>query len=356
MIKAMENLRILDMSSILAGPLVGSFFAELGATVIKVENALTQGDATRQWKLPSENEESPISAYYASANHGKQLLLLNLKDDADYQRLIEEVKQCDVLISNFQEHRAADLKIDFNELSKVKPDIIYAQLYAYEPGDKRPGYDLVMQAETGFMSMNGHPDGAPAKMPVALIDVLAAHQMKESILLALLQRSDTAQHLRVSLYQSAVAALANQGSNYINAGHVPQRMGSLHPNIAPYGDSFQSQDGIWFILAVGSDHQFHKLGKTLNSDTLLSSNFTHNNDRVQQRKALQKALQSEFQQLPYSQIESQLRGENIPFCLICTVDQVFQNPLAQSMIKENDMEGQQAKYVSQIAFDIQSEI
>lgn len=348
-----SDLRVLDISSILAGPLVTSFFAELGAQVVKVENKRIGGDATRQWRLPQESE-SGVSAYYASANFGKDVMLLDLKDADDYARLIEEVKKADIIVSNYQEARATQLQISYEDLSAHNEKVIYAQLFAYEQGDPRPGYDLVMQAETGYMSMNGHADGAPAKMPVALIDVLAAHQMKEAILISLYQRekSGRGKLIHVSLYQSAISALVNQASNFLMAGHIPQRMGSLHPNIAPYGDAFQSKDGVWFILAVGSDAQFNKLGETLNSNLLLSSKFTTNKGRVEQRKELQEALNSEFQQLSYHEIHKLLRESNIPHCLINTMDQVFNTHLAQDMILERDIEGQTVKSVSQIAFKI----
>ena len=183
-----SKLKILDLSTVLAGPQVGSFFSELGSKVIKVENKRSNGDPTRQWKLEVEKGRNTISSYYASANYQKESIFLDLQDVDDYMILLSLAKEADILLSNYQLIVANKLKVDYASLKAINPNIIYAQLYAYDADDTRPGYDLVMQAETGFMSMNGHPDGATAKMPVAIIDIMAAHQLKEALLIALIKR------------------------------------------------------------------------------------------------------------------------------------------------------------------------
>ena len=349
-----EGLKILDLSSVLAGPQVGSFFSELGAQVIKIENAKTKGDPTRQWKLELEKGSDTIGSYYASANYNKESIFLDLNNTTNYQKLLELVKQADILISNFQPHISAKLKVDYPTLSKYNDQLIYAQLYAYAADDARPGYDLVMQAETGFMSMNGYPNGNPAKMPVAMIDLMAAHQLKEAILIALIKKlRDAAGSLvEVSLYQSAIASLANQASNYLMAGHIPKKLGSLHPNIAPYGDIYTSKDDITFILAVGSDIQFNKLGKTLSCGKLLSSTFNSNSDRLSNRSKLNELLQSKFGLLQYEEIEELLNRNNIPFCRVLSLDRVFTEKLAKDMILDHVIEGEAVKSVSQIAFTV----
>ncbi len=349
-----EGLKVLDLSSILAGPQVGSFFAELGAQVIKIENAKTYGDATRQWRLEEEKGSDTVSSYYASANYNKESIFLDLSDTSHYQKLLELVKEADILISNFQPHISAKLKVDYPTLSKHNDQLIYAQLYAYAAEDTRPGYDLVMQAETGFMSMNGYPNGDPAKMPVAMIDLMAAHQLKEAILIALIKRThDAAGSLvEVSLYQSAIASLANQASNYLMAGHIPKKLGSLHPNIAPYGDIYTSKDDVTFILAVGSNVQFNKLGKTLSCERLLSSTFRTNSDRLTNRSTLNELLQSKFSLRQYQEISGLLVKNNIPFCRVLSLDRVFTERLAKDMILDHVIEGDPVKSVSQIAFTI----
>lgn len=334
--------------------MVGSFFAELGARVIKVENKRSNGDATRQWKLPNEDPSAPFSAYYASANYGKELLLLNLKDEKDYDHLTSLVLQSDVILSNALPHIATKLRIDYDSIKAIHPNSIYAQLIAYEPDDPRPGYDLVMQAETGFMSMNGDPDGDPSKMPVALIDVMAGHQLKEAILIALLNRKTTGKgcYIRVSLYQSAIASLANQASNYLMEGHIPKRMGSLHPNISPYGDSFVSQDGVRFMLAIGSDAQFEKLVNTLDSPALSDDIFAENMGRLKNRTKLCRTLQKCFDARSFNHISVSFVNASIPFCRINDISQVFDNHLAAEMIKEWSLENYPLRSVSQLAFEI----
>jgi crotonobetainyl-CoA:carnitine CoA-transferase CaiB-like acyl-CoA transferase len=331
------------------------FFAELGATVHKIENAKTGGDMTRRWRLP-EGDDGGISAYYASVNYGKQVHMLDLTVPADRDRLYALVAEADIVISNYNDEVSAKLGVTYSQLKAIKDDLIYAQLYAYEPGNNRPGFDLVMQAETGFMMMNGHDDGPPAKMPVALIDVLAAHQIKASILLALYQRARTGlgSYCTTSLYQSGIAALANQGSNYLNAGHIPGRLGTLHPNIAPYGDMFKTRDGEVLMLAVGSDRQWQKLGKTLNFTPTISDTFDSNEERVKNRQRLSDLLQAIIQELDYDNLAAQLTSNAIPFCKLMPLDEVFNNPLARQMIlREKQFSGEITSTISTIAFDVQ---
>lgn len=349
-----KKIVVLDLSSVLAGPQVGSFFSELGAEVIKIENKNSQGDPTRQWKLEVEDQNSSISSYYASANYKKSTLLLDLTHWEDYEKMKQFAMRADIVVSNALPKVSTKLKIDYDTLKNLNPKIIYAQLVAYGADDDRPGYDLVMQAEAGFMAMNGSQNGKPAKMPVAIIDLMAAHQMKEAILIAMLKRAETSQGslIQVSLYQSAIASLANQASNFLMCGHIPQKMGSLHPNIAPYGEVMTSSDGVEFILAVGSDEQYRKLGKTLNSVVLQSDIFISNQQRVKQRISLLGHLESAFQKLPYEEISIQLKSQQIPFCRVNRLDEVFDNELAKEMIISQKLDDIEARSVSQIAFKI----
>lgn len=352
--KYFKNIKVVELASVLAGPQVGSFLAELGAKVVKVENKLQNGDPTRQWKLQSENSQAPITSYYASANYNKESILLNLTDSIDYAECIRHVKNADIVISNFTNKVAQKLKVDYKSVRELNENIIFCQLYGYTHDDQRPGYDLIMQAEAGYMYMNGEANSIPVKMPVALIDLMAAHQMKESILLSLLKKEKTNEgsYVEVSLYKSAIASLANQASNFLMEGHVPQRMGSLHPNIAPYGEQFTSADGIQFIIAIGSDAQFNKLGKTLNESILLVSKFESNMSRVKHRKELQSTLQSEFHLANFNKISKLLKNIGVAFCQIKTMNEVFAEPIAKSMILESEIEGYTAKCVSQLSFDI----
>jgi len=257
----LNGLKVLELASVLAGPGVGQFFAELGAEVIKVENLKTGGDVTRTWKLASEKAEDDRSAYFSSVNWGKKSLALDLTDSSGKSIVQKLAAQTDVVIASFKSGDAEKLGVAYSQLQKVNPKLIYGQITGYGSDNARVGYDAVIQAESGFMDMNGERGGSPLKMPVALVDVLAGHQLKEGLLLALLKREKTGEGswVEVSLIQAAIASLANQASNWLVAQSLPSRQGSLHPNIAPYGESFETKDGRQVILAVGNDRQFADL-------------------------------------------------------------------------------------------------
>ncbi|MDF1697370.1 MAG: CoA transferase [Saprospiraceae bacterium] len=350
----LNDITVVELASVLAGPLAGSFFAEHGAHVIKVENKGTFGDVTRQWRLPTEESTSSISAYYASANYGKDIVYLDLSDEEDYDKLIEIIGQADVVVSNFQKKTALKLRVDYESIVHHKCDIIFAQLVAYAWDDPRPGYDLVMQAEAGFISMNGSVEGELAKMPVALIDVIAGHQIKESVLLAMCAKMKHGKgaYIEVSLFKSAISGLANQASNYLMCEHVAKPMGTLHPNIAPYGDMVVTKDQKKLILAIGSDKQFEKLGKTLKLASELLHTFRFNKSRVINRVELMFHIRAKIEALPFNILEMSLKNANIPFCLISSMDEVFENPLAKEMVVEETIEHQKTLKVSNSAFTI----
>jgi crotonobetainyl-CoA:carnitine CoA-transferase CaiB-like acyl-CoA transferase len=184
--KIFVNLTVIELSSVLAGPSVGVFFAELGARVIKIENPKTGGDVTRTWKLPSEKGPG-VSAYYSSVNAGKEILFLDITEKKSLEKFYGLVKKADIIITNYKSGDDKKLNVDFKRLSKINPKLVYACINGFGSDSNRTAYDLILQAETGFMSMNGEKDGAPLKMPVALIDLLAGHHLKEAILIALLK-------------------------------------------------------------------------------------------------------------------------------------------------------------------------
>jgi crotonobetainyl-CoA:carnitine CoA-transferase CaiB-like acyl-CoA transferase len=354
-----KNLKVVEFSSVLAGPAVGMFFAELGAQVIKIENKTTGGDVTRSWKLPSETKEASISAYWCSVNWGKQHLFLDLNDPIDLQKAIQLSLEADVLISNFKPSAAQRWRIDAETLCHMNPRLIYAQLSAYaDPEDESPAFDVVLQAEAGFLFMNGQPGGPPVKMPVALIDLLAAHQLKEAILIALLQREQTGKGaiIRSSLLESALSSLANQASNYLMTGHIPQKMGSAHPNIAPYGDTFTCADGIEIVLAVGTERQFSKLCISLHAEHLLEIPvFKTNTLRVQHRQTLNTHLSEAIQGWNSQELLELFKKSGVPAGKIRDMKSVFEMPEAQSMIlREMSPDGAETKRIKTIAFNIQA--
>lgn len=352
-----KDLKIVEFASVLAGPAVGMFFAELGAQVIKIENKTTGGDMTRGWKLPVEDPDSPISAYWSSVNWGKEHLLLDLNDDTGRARAIALAVTADVVISNFKPSSAQRLGVDAASLRARHPSLIFAQLNSFaDPEDESPAFDIVLQAEAGFLYMCGEPGRPPVRMPVALIDALAAHQLKEGILLALLHRERTGEGsvVSTSLLESAISSLLNQASNYLMAGHIPQPMGTRHPNIAPYGDIFTCADGLPVVLAVGTERQFRQLCKLLHLENLIENpDFQTNKDRVAHRDALNIKLAGAIQQRTVPEMMAECKIHQVPAARIRDMQGVFEMPEAQAMIlAEVTAEGIPTKRVQTVAFQI----
>lgn len=350
-----KDIKVVELASVLAGPAVGQFFAELGATVVKIENKKTGGDVTRRWKLPTEPSDAPTSAYYASVNWNKQVMMLDLTEEADLATAYELLDEADIVISNYRPASARRLGVDSNVLQKRNPNLIYAQLTAFGEKDARPAFDVVLQAEAGFLHMTGEPDREPVKMPVALIDLLAAHQLKEAILLALLrrEREGVGSYVTVSLMESAVASLANQATNWLVAGHIPERMGCMHPNIAPYGDVFYTKDNKPLVLAVGTERQFQQLCHCLEVPELFEDPTFHSNaQRVKNRSLLKERLRPLFQQLDRAALLEKFHGVGVPVGSIRNMQEVFEQPLAQSMILEGAADGLVTRSVKTVAFQV----
>jgi len=211
-----EDLKVLELASVLAGPSVGQFFAELGATVIKVENPNTSGDVTRSWKGAGETTDDR-SAYFCSVNWGKKSIAVNLETVEGRNIVHRLAEQADVLIASYKPGDSTKIGVDYETLSALNPGLIYGQITGYGSNDPRVGYDAVIQAEAGFISINGEPGRTSLKMPVALVDILAGHHLKEGILLAMLEKSKTGKggFVEVSLIQAAVSSLANQATNWL---------------------------------------------------------------------------------------------------------------------------------------------
>ena len=350
------DLKVIELATVLAGPSVGMFFAELGASVLKIENPKTNGDMTRHWKLPTEDQTGAISAHYSSVNYKKEVEFIDFSKPEGYSKLLALIKDCDILLTNFKPGSAEKLLLDYPRVKRVNSNIIYAELTGFGSDDIRPAFDVVLQAETGFMGMTGEPGQPPVKMPVALIDVIAAHHLKEGILTALIQRKkNSPQKVEVSLYDAALSSLVNQASNYLMAGHVPQPMGSKHPNIAPYGDQFLTKDKKWFVLAVGTDNQFKKLHETLGI-TVLNNNqqFDTNAKRVTQREALNAILQKEIKLWERSKIQDVLLAAGVPCGAVKMLNEVFQEEKATHLVLEEDIDGVKTKRVKSKLFKISS--
>lgn len=325
------GLKILELASVLAGPGVGQFFAELGAEVIKVENKLTGGDVTRTWKGSQERTDDR-SAYFSSVNWGKKSIALDLTNEKDRRTVRALALRSDMIIASYKPGDAEKLGVAYSQLTADHPRLIYGQISGYGPDNDRVGYDAVLQAETGFMDLNGEKSGPPTKMPVALIDVLAGHQLKEGLLIALLkkERSGKGSLVEVSLVQTAIASLVNQAGNWLVANHLPARQGSNHPNIAPYGESFTTADGKRILLAVGSDRQFEDLCGVLSIEKV--GMFSTNPERIRNRGELFTILQSRISKKKSGELLEAMHKSKIPAGVIQNVQEVFEMPEAKEMM------------------------
>ncbi|MCH2214853.1 MAG: CoA transferase [Flavobacteriales bacterium] len=346
-----NGLKVVELASVLAGPAVGSFFAELGASVTKVENKRSGGDVTRGWRVQGEPTEE-LSAYYSSVNYGKESVMLDLTNEHDLSEMETLVKDADIVVSNYLPRVAEKFAVDYDSIKKENPSVIYLDLVGYEK-ESRPAYDVVLQAETGWISMTGTDANNPAKLPVALIDILAGHQLKEAALLALLHREKAGEgsYTRCSLEASSLSALANQASNYLMVDKVAKPIGTAHPNIAPYGDWFETQDGTRFVLAVGSENHFLELALAFEAKHLVeNSKYSSNRLRVENRAALINDLAKIFKHLSFKEIERKMRDRGIPFGEIKSLDKVLSEQTARNFILEETQEGTKTKRLSAIAF------
>lgn len=325
----LRNLKVLELASVLAGPSVGQFFAELGADVIKVENIKAGGDVTRTWKSATEKTDDR-SAYFSSVNWGKRSLALDLTTQKDRDVIRKLAAKSDIVIASYKRGDDVKLGVSYEDLRAVNDKLIYGRITGYGPLNDRVGYDAVLQAESGFMSLNGEENGPPIKMPVALIDVLAAHQLKEGLLVALLnrERSGEGSLVDVSLIQAAVSSLVNQASNWLVGESMPERIGSLHPNIAPYGEWFETKDGKKLLLAIGSDRQFNDLCNLLGIENKYNSNV----DRVKNRKELAKELNSKIRTHSFDHLSKEINRLKIPAGVIQNIKEVFEMPEAKDLI------------------------
>ena len=338
--KPLSDLKVLELANVLAGPSIGMFLAELGASVIKVENMNSQGDVTRQWKLPTEDPQNDISGYFSSVNWGKKSIALDLCQSEGMEIIYALARQSDIVLSSYKPGDAEKLKVDYNTLKGLNDRIIYAHITGYGMNN-RAGYDAIIQAETGFTYINGEPDGKPTKMPVALMDVLAAHQLKEAILLALMQREKTGrgEFVDVSLFHSGLASLVNQAANWLVGRSIPRRLGSDHPNIVPYGTIFTTSDNKEIVLAVGTDKQFKELCAVLgNPELAYNDDYETNVDRVKNSAAIKGILQELICEFTREEILEMLKDKRIPAGGVFNMKEVFDVPEAKEMIIQSPLD------------------
>jgi len=286
--KPLDGLIVADFSRVLAGPYCSMLLADMGATVIKVESP--QGDDTRTWMPPTKNG---VATYYMSINRNKKSLVLDFSSEEDRKVGLELIKRADIFIENFKTGGLKKFGFDFDSVSTINPKLIYLSISGFgtAEGAWLPGYDLIVQAVSGLMSLTGDPNGPPFRAGISVFDVMAGLHGLIGVLTALHQRENTGrgQHVEVNLLSSAMSGLVNQTAAYAAAGEVPFRMGNAHPSLFPY-EALPTKDRD-LIIAAGNDKQFRALCKVLEIESVADdSRFTANSDRTSNREQLRPLL------------------------------------------------------------------
>ncbi len=347
--RPLAGLKVLDLSRILAGPWAAQLLADFGADVIKVERP-DCGDDTRAWGPPFLHDQDgnslPLeSAYYLSANRGKRSLAVDLASAKGQEIIRELADRSDILIENFKAGGLRNYGLDYETLRPRNPRLIYCSITGFGqtgPLAQRAGYDLMIQAFGGLMSITGEPDsqpgGAPQRVGVAVVDLFTALYCVAGILAAVEQRHTTGegQHIDAALFDVQLAVLANQAVNYLVSGKPPGRMGTAHPNIVPY-QRFPTNDG-FIILAVGNDGQFVRLCEVLDRpDLSADARFATNAGRVSHRKELIPMLETELRALTTGEWIARLGHVNVPCAPVRGIDEVFADPqaAARGMVLES---------------------
>ena len=319
----LDGIVVADFSRVLAGPLATAALGDLGATVIKVESP--QGDDTRAWGPPFVDGES---SYFMSVNRNKRSIALNLKDPADRALARKLAVKADVLVENFRSGVAERLGLGYDELSALNPRLVYASVTGFGangPGRDKPGYDFMVQALSGLMSITGEPQGQPMKVGVAIVDVLTGLNLQSAVLAALYDREHSGQGQRVdvTLLGSALAGLVNQASSWLTAGVEPRRDANVHPSIAPY-ETLQAADGM-IVLAVGNDAQFARCAAALGRPELGDDpRFASNSQRVAHRGALRAALEAALMTRPVTDWVAALTAAGVACARVNTISEAFE--------------------------------
>jgi crotonobetainyl-CoA:carnitine CoA-transferase CaiB-like acyl-CoA transferase len=329
----LAGFRVLDLSRILAGPWASQMLADLGAEVIKIERP-GQGDDTRAWGPPYMPDESgePTSeaAYFHAANRGKKSVCIDMASTRGQKIIVQLVSNCDVLIENFKVGGLKKYGLDYDSLKAINRKLVYCSITGFGqtgPYSERAGYDFMIQAMGGLMSVTGEADGEPMKVGVALADVMTGLYAANAIQAALIHqlRSGKGQYIDLALLDVQVATLANQAMNYLASGNNPHRLGNAHPNIVPY-QAFQTADG-YIILAVGNDAQFARFCDLAGcGDLAADERFQKNSNRVKNRNALIPELIDVLKTRTTDCWLEQLNQKGIPCGPIANIDQVFDNP------------------------------
>ena len=307
----LNGIKVADFSRVLAGPFATMMLADFGADVIKVESP--GGDDTRAWVPPVD--EHGAGTYFSSVNRNKRSVVCDLRSQEGLAQALDIALAADVIVENFRPGVMQRFGLDYDTLRAVRPDLVYCSITGFgsKGGAHLPGYDLLVQAVGGLMSVTGSPESEPSKVGVALVDVVTGQNAVVGILAALRSRDQTGrgQRVEVNLLSSLLAGLVNQASSTLATGESPQRMGNAHPSIAPY-ETLQTADGP-LALAVGTDKQFAALARVLGVPELADdSRFRGNSNRVAHRVALKALLEEQLRKKPAVEWSGLLSEAGVP--------------------------------------------
>jgi crotonobetainyl-CoA:carnitine CoA-transferase CaiB-like acyl-CoA transferase len=345
----LTGIRVLELARVLAGPWAGQLLADLGADIIKVEQA-GQGDETRGWGPPFV-AETGSAAYFHGTNRGKRSVAADFREPAHLAAVQRLAAGADIVIENFKVGGLRRFGLDYPSLSAANPGLIYCSITGFGqtgPYAHRPGYDFIVQGMSGIMDLTGDPAGPPQKTGVAFADLFTGVYATTAILAALHERatSGTGTHIDMALLDVQVGVLANQAMNCLVSGRSPTRMGNAHPNLAPY-QSFATLDGT-VIIAVGNDAQFRALCTALAAPGLADDDrFRTNSARVQNRHRLSEALQTILAALPRAKTLAMLEAAGVPAGPVNSVAQAFADEQVQhrQMVIASKIRGQEATTV-----------
>ena len=334
----LAGVRVLDLSRVLAGPWATQTLADLGAEVIKIERP-GAGDDTRHWGPPfttTTDGSKGDAAYFLCANRGKKSVALDIATPEGAEAVRRLAATCDVVVENFKTGGLKKYGLDYALLATVNPKLVYCSITGFGqdgPDAHRAGYDYMIQAMGGLMSITGQPDGAPGAEPmkvgVAVVDLFTGLYASNAILAALWHARATGegQHVDIALFDVQAAMLANQATNWFVSGVAPTRMGNAHPNLSPY-QPFPCSDGM-VVIAVGNDGQFRALAKALGVEPMgADPRFATNALRVQHRAELSPTLSALTAGFTMKGLMAALEAAGVPCGPVNTVDQVFEEPQA----------------------------
>lgn len=341
---ALEGIRILDFTRVLAGPFCTMLLGDMGAEVIKVEHP-GYGDDTRHWGPPwVGDDDDPLSAYFVSINRNKRSLTLNLKSDEGRLIARQLAERSQIVIENFKPGQMATFGLDYETLRQINPALIYCAITGFGqtgPWRNRPGYDFPIQGMSGLMSITGPADGPAYKTGVALSDIITGLNAATAILAALRhsERTGEGQFIDIALLDSQIAALVNIASNALISGETPHRIGNAHPNIVPY-QTFRAADGE-FIVGTGNDRQFARLCQIIDQPDLIDdSRFATNPARIAHRDALIPLLQVAFEQGNADTWVERLLDAGIPAGRVNDIPTILDSPQVQArgLVRETTLE------------------